>query len=398
MCCAKSRSIASVRESALANRSVQPNASNGLNLRAKNTVVNHCGNTPTDPKCAIGDVVVVDAFFSHPALDFHMRGHNFGNADGEYYWMCHDQVYSSKTHYTSNLLLEIATDFGTYNCCTRDADPGNCDGGTGRVGFLAIYNTKAGDCGMEQPYWASLGTAEECKHGETPQLGVGKCKWRVVQRLKTVEHHNCLYNQQHINDQCTKYCPKGSICNGTPLKQAFEKCPDVGGGARPGNGQPILWNNGKANKCLDPWDFKDGAKAEIWSCDKQQKQEWFLMFKHTGSCQVVNALAPEWCLTISGGVHKAALATLSKCGANGWEGQTFDCGKWGQTGMLPNMQNSKQCLTVPGGDDTDGTQLFLWDCDQSDVNQQWTFKTSSNSVAATSTNATTSASSSILIV
>jgi hypothetical protein len=321
--------------------------------------------------------VVLDILFSHPALDFNMRGHNFDNFGGEYDWMCNDGAYPKKTHYTSNLLLEVATDFGDYVACPHDGEPGDCTGGSGYVGFLAENNPES--CNTDQPYWGSLGIAEECKNGATPQLGRGSCKWRVVERLKTVEHKNCLYAQQGIDKACNQYCPDSDNCNGDPLRQAFEKCPDVGGGVHPGRGQPVIWRSNGNDKCLDVWSFYNGAKLWIWSCSHQPKQEWFLSFDNKGACQVVSAFVPQYCMTISGGTKKASLMTVSECGTNNWQGQTFDCTKWASTGMLGVQDNTGLCLTVPGGVSKNGTQLFLWDCNPADTNQQWAFVSKSAS-------------------
>merc|ERR1712139_704091 len=67
-------------------------------------------------------VIVLNVLFSHPGINFHMRGHNFANYDGEFYWMCHDQDFSRQTRYTSSLLLEVATDFGVYDACPVDGE------------------------------------------------------------------------------------------------------------------------------------------------------------------------------------------------------------------------------------------------------------------------------------
>ncbi|MFD7099494.1 polymorphic toxin-type HINT domain-containing protein, partial [Streptomyces xanthophaeus] len=111
-----------------------------------------------------------------------------------------------------------------------------------------------------------------------------------------------------------------------------------------------------SGKCLDVEAGKttDGTPVQIYACNETKAQQWRL----TGD--TVRAL--DKCLTASSGT-----LTLSTC--DGSDRQKFIYRAGDKT--LNNPATS-QCVDIPGGNATDGTDLLSYACNGG-ANQQWSF-------------------------
>ncbi|MFE3284104.1 ricin-type beta-trefoil lectin domain protein [Streptomyces sp. NPDC059233] len=113
---------------------------------------------------------------------------------------------------------------------------------------------------------------------------------------------------------------------------------------------------GLAGKCLDVQDGQtaDGTPVQLLTCNETKPQQWRI----TGD--TVRALGK--CLTSEGGK-----ATLRTCDPNN-TGQKFTYQSTDKTlRMAANV-----CVDVPGGNESDGTDLLIWAC-SGGSNQQWSF-------------------------
>jgi hypothetical protein len=128
-------------------------------------------------------------------------------------------------------------------------------------------------------------------------------------------------------------------------------------------------------KCLDlaGGDTSNGNKIQLWDCNGRNNQKWF--FK-AGSWSIHSSLDTSKCIDIPGGrMVKGNSLQIWDCAMNNnypIDGQKFGYDQNAMTIFATNSQPI-QCIDLPGGDTKNGNELWIWDCNNQDENQKWTF-------------------------
>jgi hypothetical protein len=130
---------------------------------------------------------------------------------------------------------------------------------------------------------------------------------------------------------------------------------------------PVIVDLAKGIKCLDDYHglTKPGSVVDEYACNGTSSQNW--EFEPDGSPGGAGTLiVNDRCLDLNGGqTAPETLVVLEGCDG-------ADSQQWmivGSAGQLYNT-DAKLCLADPGGDETSGRQLWVWDCDGAD-NQAW---------------------------
>ena len=103
----------------------------------------------------------------------------------------------------------------------------------------------------------------------------------------------------------------------------------------------------------------NGNRIQIWGCNNTGAQAWTL--QPDGTVRVLGG-----CLTVNGGTAKGTKVVWSSCNGSAyqqWQWQNRDYN------ALYNPYSGR-CLDDPAGSTTPGTQLQIWDCNNSNP-QRW---------------------------
>jgi hypothetical protein len=140
-------------------------------------------------------------------------------------------------------------------------------------------------------------------------------------------------------------------------------------------GEVGIFFAGAQLKCLDlaGSDTTNGNKIWLWDCNGLTNQKWFF---NAGSWSIHSFLDTKKCIDIPGGsMNKGNFLQIWDCVEN--QGYPIDGQKFGYdpNSMTIYATNSQpvQCIDLPGGDTNNGNQLWIWDCNNADKNQKWTF-------------------------
>jgi len=153
--------------------------------------------------------------------------------------------------------------------------------------------------------------------------------------------------------------------------------------AAPTDGKPIA--SAHTGKCVDVAQSSgaDGGSVIQWPCHKGQNQGWTFdkVYGQLDNVRMVRNVHSNRCLDITGkSTVNGAVAHQWDCeigrqnkDASGksqlWQLKPRGSARGWTYYQLVNV-NSKKCLDLPNGSNTDGTKLVQWDCNDAQ-NQQW---------------------------
>jgi len=128
-------------------------------------------------------------------------------------------------------------------------------------------------------------------------------------------------------------------------------------------------------KCLDLTGsgLTNGNQIQIWDCNGGNNQKW--LFK-AGSWSIHSFLNTAKCIDVPGGqFNNGAILQIWDCVTN--QGYPIDGQKFGYDSNAETIYatNSKpiKCIDLLGGATTNGNKIGIWDCNNQDKNQKWTF-------------------------
>lgn len=170
---------------------------------------------PVCPTPSTGAAPVNKTFYVfHPADNFDIAGQDVADEHGDASFVCidaiQDYVQSKKVasyQWITQWVIELQPVFGQYQNC--NGYPPKCIGRNNlHVGHESAYNMGLGSaldrqCGSNPLVgeWYSMPAGGQCQEGERP--GDGRCTWRKVQRVKTI-NGTCLHNGNAFRDLCLK--------------------------------------------------------------------------------------------------------------------------------------------------------------------------------------------------